>query len=136
MAKNVIMPALEMAQETGKLVRWLKHDGEAVAKGEPIMEVETDKVTVEIPSPDSGILGGILIKEGDDVPVGQTIAWLLAPGEKPPHLSPLLPGPLGVLPAHPRLHLRRKLMHPKQQQSIFLRWRARWPKKIILISRC
>lgn len=84
MAKNVIMPALEMAQETGKLVRWLKHDGETVAKGEPIMEVETDKVTVEIPSPDSGILGGILIKEGEDVPVGQTIAWLLAPGETPP----------------------------------------------------
>jgi len=84
MAKNLVMPALEMAQETGKLVRWLKHDGETVAKGEPIMEVETDKVTVEIPSPDSGILGGILIKEGDDVPVGQTIAWLLAPGESAP----------------------------------------------------
>ncbi len=84
MAKNLVMPALEMAQETGKLVRWLKRDGESVAKGEPIMEVETDKVTVEIPSPDSGILGGIIIKEGDEVPVGQTIAWLLAPGENPP----------------------------------------------------
>ncbi len=89
MAKNLVMPALEMAQETGKLVRWLKHDGETVAKGEPIMEVETDKVTVEIPSPDSGILGGILINEGDDVPVGQTIAWLLAPGETPPASVPV-----------------------------------------------
>lgn len=84
MATSVIMPALEMAQETGRLLRWLKRDGESVAKGEPIMEVETDKVTVEIPSPDSGILGGLLIKEGDEVPVGQTIAWLLAPGENPP----------------------------------------------------
>ena len=84
MATSVIMPALEMAQETGRLLRWLKRDGESVTKGEPIMEVETDKVTVEIPSPDSGILGGLLIKEGDEVPVGQTIAWLLAPGENPP----------------------------------------------------
>jgi pyruvate dehydrogenase E2 component (dihydrolipoamide acetyltransferase) len=78
------MPALEMAQETGRLLRWLKNEGERVTKGEPIMEVETDKVTVEIPSPGEGLLGGLLIKEGDEVPVGQTIGWLLAPGEKPP----------------------------------------------------
>lgn len=78
------MPALEMAQETGRLLRWLKAEGESVTKGEPIMEVETDKVTVEIPSPGEGLLGGLLIKEGDEVPVGQTIGWLLAPGESPP----------------------------------------------------
>jgi pyruvate dehydrogenase E2 component (dihydrolipoamide acetyltransferase) len=84
MATSLIMPALEMAQESGRLLRWLKREGESVTKGEPVMEVETDKVTVEIPSPDSGVLGGILIKEGDEVPVGQTIAWLLAPGETPP----------------------------------------------------
>jgi pyruvate dehydrogenase E2 component (dihydrolipoamide acetyltransferase) len=84
MATSLIMPALEMAQESGRLLRWLKREGESVIKGEPVMEIETDKVTVEIPSPDSGILGGILIKEGDEVPVGQTIAWLLAPGETPP----------------------------------------------------
>ena len=84
MATSLIMPALEMAQDSGRLLRWLKREGESVTKGEPVMEIETDKVTVEIPSPDSGILGGILIKEGDEVPVGQTIAWLLAPGETPP----------------------------------------------------
>jgi len=81
MASSLVMPALEMAQETGTLVRWLKRAGEAVAKGEPVMEIETDKVTVEIESPAAGILGGILAHEGDVVPVGQTIAWLLAPGE-------------------------------------------------------
>src|SRR5512135_3714336 len=81
------MPALEMAQETGKVLRWLKAEGETVGKGEPIMEIETDKVTVEIESPASGILGGISAREGDNVPVGQTIAWLLAPGEKPPAIS-------------------------------------------------
>jgi pyruvate dehydrogenase E2 component (dihydrolipoamide acetyltransferase) len=84
MATSLIMPALEMAQESGRLLRWLKREGESVTKGEPVMEVETDKAAVEIPSPESGILGGILIKEGDEVPVGQTIAWLLAPGETPP----------------------------------------------------
>ncbi len=90
---RVIMPALEMAQETGKLVHWLKREGETVAKGEPIMEIETDKVTVEIESPASGTLGGVRAGEGDVVPVGQTIAWILADGETPPADS--TPGPTG-----------------------------------------
>jgi len=89
MAKNVIMPALGMSQETGVLVSWLKRDGEPVAKGEPLMEIETDKVTVEIEAPASGFLGGILAKEGDVVPVGQTIAWILAAGEQPPESDSL-----------------------------------------------
>src|SRR5512142_2440782 len=88
MATGVIMPALEMAQETGVLVSWLKHDGETVVKGEPLMEIETDKVTVEIEAPASGTLGGALAKEGDVVPVGQTIAWILAPGEQAPKSVP------------------------------------------------
>ncbi len=89
MATSVVMPALEMTQETGRLVAWLKREGESVDKGEPLMEVETDKVTIEIEAPDSGILGGVLIEENDVVPVGQTIAWILAPGEKAPASSPL-----------------------------------------------
>lgn len=84
MATSVIMPALEMAQETGLLIRWLKKDGESVTKGEPLMEIETDKVTLEIEAPASGQLGGILAKEGENVPVGRTIAWILNPGETPP----------------------------------------------------
>lgn len=84
MATGVIMPALGMAQEVGTLVHWLKHDGETVAKGEPIMEIETDKVTVEIEASASGILSGVIAKEGEVVPVGRTIAWILAPGETPP----------------------------------------------------
>src|SRR3972149_3471069 len=89
MATSVIMPALEMTQESGRLVSWLKRDGESVTKGEPLMEIETDKVTIEIEAPASGILGGVLVKENDVVPVGQTIAWILAPGEKAPASSPL-----------------------------------------------
>jgi len=100
MATSLIMPALEMAQETGRLLRWLKHEGESVTKGEPIMEVETDKVTVEIPSPGEGLLGGLLIKEGDEVPVGQTIGWLLAPGENPPaYTAPAVSGRAMSAPA-------------------------------------
>jgi pyruvate dehydrogenase E2 component (dihydrolipoamide acetyltransferase) len=77
----VIMPALEMAQETGKIVRWLKAPGAAVQKGEPIVEVETDKVTVEVEAPATGVLGDVTAAEGDVVPVGQAIARVFAPGE-------------------------------------------------------
>lgn len=78
------MPALEMAQETGKLISWLKKEGQEVAKGEPLLEVETDKAVMEVEAPGDGILAGVKVQEGDVVPVGQTIAWLVAPGEKPP----------------------------------------------------
>src|SRR5580765_3191697 len=84
MAVSVVMPALEMAQETGKLISWKKKSGEKVAKGEMLLEVETDKAVVEIEAQADGILGGVTAKVGDVVPVGRTIAWLLAPGEQPP----------------------------------------------------
>src|SRR5262245_51054620 len=87
MAVSVVMPALEMAQETGKLVSWKKNEGEAVKKGEMLLEVETDKAVVEIEAGADGVLAGVTAKVGDVVPVGQTIAWLVAPGETPPAAS-------------------------------------------------
>jgi pyruvate dehydrogenase E2 component (dihydrolipoamide acetyltransferase) len=84
MAVSIVMPALEMAQETGKLVSWKKKDGDAVKKGEILLEVETDKAVVEIEAQADGTLGGITAKPGDVVPVGQTIAWLLKAGEAVP----------------------------------------------------
>jgi len=84
MAHNIVMPALEMAQENGKLLSWRKKEGDAVAKGEPLLEIETDKAVVEIESPAEGILAGVKAHEGDVIPVGQTIAWIVMPGEKPP----------------------------------------------------
>ncbi len=84
MAASVVMPALEMAQETGKIVAWLKKEGDAISKGEPLLEVETDKAVVEIEATADGVLGGVKSHEGDVVPVGVTIAWILAPGEQPP----------------------------------------------------
>ncbi|MGA8215641.1 MAG: dihydrolipoamide acetyltransferase family protein [Candidatus Sulfotelmatobacter sp.] len=84
MAFSIVMPALEMAQETGKLIAWRKKEGDRVAKGEPLLEVETDKAVLEVEAPADGILAGITAAAGADIPVGQTIAWILAPGEEPP----------------------------------------------------
>jgi pyruvate dehydrogenase E2 component (dihydrolipoamide acetyltransferase) len=84
MAISVVMPALEMAQETGKLISWLKKEGESVAKGEPLLEIETDKAVMEIESPGDGVLAGVKVQAGTEVPVGRTIAWIVGPGEVPP----------------------------------------------------
>jgi pyruvate dehydrogenase E2 component (dihydrolipoamide acetyltransferase) len=83
-ATEVIMPALGLAQETGKVLRWLKADGDSVAKGDALLEVETDKVTVEVEAPADGTLGGLRAAEGDDVPVGEPVAFVLEPGESAP----------------------------------------------------
>ena len=84
MAISVVMPALEMAQENGKLLAWRKKEGESVTKGEPLLEIETDKAVVEVEAPGDGILAGITAEVGAVIPVGETIAWLVGPGEKPP----------------------------------------------------
>ena len=84
MAFSVVMPALEMAQETGKLLAWRKNEGDRVTRGEPLLEIETDKAVVEVESPADGILAGIKAAAGADIPVGQTIAWIVAAGEAPP----------------------------------------------------
>ena len=81
MPTTVIMPALELAQETGKVLRWIKSPGDTVRKGEPLVEIETDKVTVEIESPAAGVLRDVTAQEGDVIPVGQPIALIYAPGE-------------------------------------------------------
>ena len=81
MPTDVIMPALGMAQEKGTLVSWLRAEGDPVKKGEPLMEVETDKATVEVEAPASGTLANVAANPGDEVPVGQRIAVILAPGE-------------------------------------------------------
>lgn len=81
MAKDVVMPALGMAQETGTLLRWLKAPGDTVAKGEMLMEVETDKAMVEIEATANGILSDVTAKPGDVIPVGQVIARIVSPNE-------------------------------------------------------
>jgi pyruvate dehydrogenase E2 component (dihydrolipoamide acetyltransferase) len=82
MPTNVIMPALGMAQTTGIVVQWLKQSGDDVTKGEPLLEVETDKAVVEVEAPASGTLASISAEAGAEVPVGTAIAVILGAGEK------------------------------------------------------
>src|SRR6266436_2423581 len=84
MAISVVMPALEIAQETGTLVAWRKKEGQQVVRGETLLEIETDKAVMEIEAPGDGVLVGVKVHEGAVVPVGQTIAWIVAPGEAIP----------------------------------------------------
>jgi pyruvate dehydrogenase E2 component (dihydrolipoamide acetyltransferase) len=98
MPTEIVMPALGMAQESITLVRWLRAEGETVAKGDPLMEVETDKAVVEIEAPASGTLSNVTAAPGDRVPVGNTIAMILAPGERGPKAARQLTGHL-VTPA-------------------------------------
>ena len=84
MALSVVMPALEMAQETGKLLAWIKKEGDAIRQGEPLLEIETDKAVFELEAPGDGVLAGVKSNAGDVVPVGQTIAWIVARGEAVP----------------------------------------------------
>ena len=67
MPTKVIMPALGVAQQTGKLLKWLKSEGGAVVKGEPLMEIETDKATVEIEAPASPDLRGSVEAALDEI---------------------------------------------------------------------
>ena len=78
MGYEVIMPALGMAQDTGLLVGWLKAVGDAVASDDPLMEVETDKTTMEVPAGADGFIAELRASVGEDVPVGQVIAVITA----------------------------------------------------------
>ena len=82
MAMEVIMPKLGMTMEQGTIVRWLREEGDQVEKGEPILEIETDKVVMEVESPASGTLAGISAGPDEVVPVTEVIAYILKPGEK------------------------------------------------------
>jgi pyruvate dehydrogenase E2 component (dihydrolipoamide acetyltransferase) len=98
MATNVIMPALELAQETGKILKWIKSPGQSVIKGEPLLEIETDKVTVEVEAPASGVLRDVTAGVGDVVPVGKTIAVIAAADEILTPTSAGAPAPTSAEP--------------------------------------
>lgn len=107
MAVSVVMPALEMAQDSGKLVSWFKKEGESVRKGEMLLEIETDKAVVEVEAAVDGILAGVSARPGDVVQVGRTIAWLVQPGESllaapSPSSAPLQPAVASPTTVAPR----------------------------------
>ena len=82
--QTIIMPKMGDAMEEGTLVRWLKHEGDTVQEGEPIAEIATDKATVEIEAPTSGVLRGIRVVENAVVPVNTPLAYILQEGESLP----------------------------------------------------
>jgi pyruvate dehydrogenase E2 component (dihydrolipoamide acetyltransferase) len=81
MAVDLIMPKLGLTMEEGTVVRWLVAEGDQVEKGQPVLEVETDKVVVEVEATASGVMGPLLVGEGKTVPVTTLLARIYAPGE-------------------------------------------------------
>ncbi len=82
MATKVHMEALSPTMEEGRLVKWTKHEGDAVKSGETLAEVETDKAVMELVARADGQLLKVMVPEGTTVPVGNVVAWIGKPGEK------------------------------------------------------
>lgn len=91
MATEVVIPMLGVTVEKGKIIEWLKNEGDSVEKGESIFIVEADKVTTEVESPASGILAKILIPAGQEVPVLTVVGWITQAGEKLPDVAQVKP---------------------------------------------
>ncbi|MEW6567133.1 MAG: biotin/lipoyl-containing protein [Chloroflexota bacterium] len=89
------MPKLGFDMAEGKLIRWLKAEGEAVEKGQVLAEIETDKATVEVEAPASGLVRRQLVSEGTSVPVGTPIAIL---GTADEAIEEAVPAPAGLGP--------------------------------------
>jgi pyruvate dehydrogenase E2 component (dihydrolipoamide acetyltransferase) len=79
---QVVMPRLSLTMKTGTVVQWFKKEGETVQKGEPLVEVLSEKVTYDVEAPESGVLRKILAFEGTDVPVAEAIGLIAAPDEQ------------------------------------------------------
>src|SRR5712691_1035732 len=81
---EIIMPKMGDAMTEGKVVRWYKKAGDVVKKGEPVLEIETDKVNLDLEAEQDGTIGQVEVQEGQMVPVGGRLAMISAPGEKAP----------------------------------------------------
>ncbi len=97
MATEIVVPALGESVTTATIARWMKQPGEAVAADEPLVELETDKVTVEVNAPSAGILASIAAPEGTEVEVGSVLGNVDAAGAAPAPRSAANPAP-GVNP--------------------------------------
>ena len=84
MATAILLPKLGLTMEEGTVVSWLKAEGDEVKKGDPILEIETDKLTNEVEAPTDGVLLKIITGEGETVPVSATIGYVGEAGESVP----------------------------------------------------
>src|SRR5437899_10626712 len=87
-AVDVVMPQMGVSVSEGTITKWLKQEGEQIAADEPLLEISTDKVDTEVPSPGEGVVQQILVQEGETVDVGTKLAVIgpeaAAPAEAPP----------------------------------------------------
>jgi pyruvate dehydrogenase E2 component (dihydrolipoamide acetyltransferase) len=81
MSNEITMPKLSDTMEEGKIIRWLKHPGDSVQRGEPLAEVETDKADMVLEAFEDGVLTDVILKEGESAKVGEVIATMGKPGE-------------------------------------------------------
>src|SRR6266568_4135148 len=101
-AIDVVMPQMGVSVSEGTITKWLKQEGEHIEADEPLLEISTDKVDTEVPSPASGIVTQILVQEGETVDVGTKLAQIggAASDETPaPEAAPPEPEPAGAAPA-------------------------------------
>ena len=106
MAVEIVMPRVDMDMSSGRMGRWHAAEGAHVVKGATLFEIETDKAAMEVDAPASGVLKFVAASEGDVLPVGACIGWIVAEGENfvpPQRPSALRPPPIarretGVLP--------------------------------------
>src|SRR5262249_19351834 len=81
---EVIMPKVDMAMTEGTIAVWRRRAGEVVRAGGPVFEIPTDKADVEVEAPASGTRWDVRAAAGQTIPIGQPVAFILAPGEPPP----------------------------------------------------
>ncbi len=103
MVTEVIMPKMGQTMEKGRIIRWLKREGEAVQRGEPLLEIETDKTTVEVEARGTGILKKIIAQEGEEAPIGKIIGYIAKEDEP--------------LPEEPRIGVETPLEKPEEKIS-------------------
>ena len=135
MATEVKLPRLGQGMESGTIVRWLKTEGEAVSKGEPLYELDTDKVTQEVEAESDGVLLKIVIADGE-VDVGTTVGIIGAQDEDVAALLADSQGGNGDAPAATaatRRWARRRLLHRRPMQR--LRARSRWMTRLSPLPR-
>src|SRR5258708_4981409 len=107
MATEIFMPKMGYDMLEGKVVRWLKHEGDAVSKGDAVAEIETDKVVIEVETFAGGVLRRIEVPEGQTVPVGTRIGIVAAADEAlpeagaAPNRPPAAPAPSSAAPVAP-----------------------------------
>jgi len=103
MQTEVVMPQMGVSVSEGTVTKWLKQVGEAIGRDEPLLEISTDKVDTEVPSPAEGVVAQILVQEGETVEVGTVIALIAPVGAEvaPPASAPDAPAPTPEEPAPP-----------------------------------